>query len=76
MTLDENMVYADARLSTHAPTVEVRVADVCLAPEDAAVPGVLVRALVETAAADRDAGRRRIPSRARTRSRRSERRRA
>lgn len=48
--LDEGMVYFDARLSRNHPTVEVRVADVCLRAEDAALIAVLVRALVETAA--------------------------
>ncbi|MFJ7206160.1 glutamate--cysteine ligase [Streptomyces sp. NPDC098789] len=47
---DEGMIYFDARLSATYPTVEVRVADVCL---DAATPvllAALIRALVETAA--------------------------
>ncbi|WP_461172910.1 glutamate--cysteine ligase [Arthrobacter sp. Z1-9] len=47
--LDEGMIYFDARLSRNHPTVEVRVADVCLRAEDAALLAVLVRALVETA---------------------------
>ncbi|WP_104043619.1 glutamate--cysteine ligase 2 [Arthrobacter sp. ZGTC412] len=47
--LDEGMMYFDARLSRNHPTVEVRVADVCLRAEDAALIAVLVRALVETA---------------------------
>lgn len=46
---DEGMVYFDARLARHHPTVEVRVADVCLRSEDAALLAVLVRALVESA---------------------------
>jgi carboxylate-amine ligase len=46
---DEGMVYFDARLSRNHPTVEVRVADVCLRGEDAALIAVLVRALVESA---------------------------
>lgn len=46
--LDEGMIYFDARLSRHHPTVEVRVADVCLRAEDAALIAVLVRAMVET----------------------------
>ncbi len=54
--LDEGMVYADARLSAVHPTVEVRVADVCLRAEDAALLARLVRALVERAAADARAG--------------------
>lgn len=47
--LDSGMVYFDARLSAHYPTVEVRVADVCLDPEDAVLIGALVRALADTA---------------------------
>jgi carboxylate-amine ligase len=47
--LDEGMLYFDARLSRNHPTVEVRVADVCLRAEDAALLAVLVRALVESA---------------------------
>ncbi|MEV5054263.1 glutamate--cysteine ligase [Arthrobacter sp. LAR12-1-1.1] len=48
--MDEGMVYFDARLARLHPTVEVRVADVCLRAEDAALIAVLVRALVESAA--------------------------
>ncbi|GAA2199386.1 glutamate--cysteine ligase [Sinomonas flava] len=48
--LDEGMVYFDARLSREHPTVEVRVADVCLDAADSALLAVLVRGLVETAA--------------------------
>lgn len=55
--LDEGMVYFDARLSRNHPTVEVRVADVCLVPEHAAALAVLVRALVETAAREWNSGR-------------------
>lgn len=47
--LDEAMVYFDARLSRSYPTVEVRVADVCLQPQDALLLAALSRALVETA---------------------------
>ncbi|RLV51067.1 YbdK family carboxylate-amine ligase [Nocardioides mangrovicus] len=46
--LDPGMLYFDARLSAHAPTVEVRVADVCLEAEDALLVAVLVRGLVST----------------------------
>ncbi len=49
---DEGMVYFDARLCRHHPTVEVRVADVCLQAEDTALIAVLVRALVESASRD------------------------
>src|SRR6201995_4067132 len=48
--IDEGMVYFDARLARHFPTVEVRVADVCLRINDAVLLASLVRALVETAA--------------------------
>ncbi|XAS67682.1 glutamate--cysteine ligase [Micrococcaceae bacterium Sec5.7] len=40
----------DARLSARHPTVEIRVADVCLDARDAVLIAALVRALVETAA--------------------------
>lgn len=48
--LDEGMVYFDARLSRHYPTVEIRVADVCLRAGDAVLIASLARALVDTAA--------------------------
>lgn len=48
--LDEGMVYFDARLSSHFPTVEIRSADVCLQSRDAMLIAALSRALVETAA--------------------------
>ncbi|WP_076258727.1 glutamate--cysteine ligase [Intrasporangium flavum] len=50
--LDEGMVYLDARLSEHYPTVEVRAADVCFTDEEAVVLAALCRALVETAAGE------------------------
>ncbi|WP_460772272.1 carboxylate-amine ligase [Microbacterium sp. GXF7504] len=56
VTMDEGMVYFDARLSSHVPTVEVRIADVCLEAQDAVTIGLLVRALVTRAAADWRAG--------------------
>lgn len=46
---DEGMVYFDARLSRAYPTVEIRVADVCLEAWHTALLATLVRALVETA---------------------------
>lgn len=55
--LDEGMVYFDARLSRRYPTVEIRIADVCLEPEHAAVLAALVRALAETAAREWGNGR-------------------
>ncbi|GAA2457104.1 glutamate--cysteine ligase [Actinomadura vinacea] len=48
--LDEGMIYFDARLSRRYPTVEVRVADVCLRSADTVLVAALVRALVDTAA--------------------------
>lgn len=50
--LDEGMIYFDARLSRGHPTVEIRIADVCLYAEDALTLAVLARALVETAAGE------------------------
>jgi len=44
--LDAGMVYFDARLSEHYPTIEIRVADVCLHPDDTVLIGALGRALV------------------------------
>ncbi|MGC3956085.1 MAG: glutamate--cysteine ligase [Propionicimonas sp.] len=48
--LDDGMLYYDARLSVRYPTVEIRVADVCLVAEHAAAIATLVRALVEASA--------------------------
>lgn len=47
--LDGGMIYFNARLSPRYPTVEVRVADVCLEAEDAVLQAALVRGLAETA---------------------------
>ena len=55
--LDEGMVYFDARLSRHYPTVEIRIADVCLEVGDAVLLASLTRALVETAAREWRQGR-------------------
>ncbi len=55
--LDHAMVYFDARLSAKYPTVEIRVADVCLDPRTAALLAALSRALVETAAREAADGR-------------------
>src|SRR3712207_7392783 len=55
-SLDQGMVYFDARLSATWPTVEVRVADVALRVEDAVLLTGLVRGLVETAAREWRAG--------------------
>jgi carboxylate-amine ligase len=54
--LDEGMIYFDARLSRHYPTIEVRIADVCLHADDAVLIAALVRSLVETAARAWQAG--------------------
>jgi glutamate---cysteine ligase / carboxylate-amine ligase len=48
--IDPGMVYFNARLSDHYPTIEVRIADVCLRTGDAVLIAGLVRALVETEA--------------------------
>jgi carboxylate-amine ligase len=48
--LDEGMAYFDARPSRNYPTLEIRVADVCLDPRDAVLVAALARGLVETAA--------------------------
>ncbi len=48
--IDEGMAYFDARASRRYPTVEIRVADVCLDPRDAVLVAALSRALVDTAA--------------------------
>ncbi|NEN05509.1 YbdK family carboxylate-amine ligase [Diaminobutyricibacter tongyongensis] len=47
--LDRRMIYLDARLPHQLPTVEVRIADVCLDPRDTIVLAALIRALVDTA---------------------------
>ncbi|MFD4575466.1 glutamate--cysteine ligase [Streptomyces sp. NPDC058417] len=54
--LDEGMIYFDARVSARYPTVEVRVADVCLRADTAVLVAALVRGLVETAAREWRAG--------------------
>ncbi|MEU6957731.1 glutamate--cysteine ligase [Streptomyces sp. NPDC045714] len=53
---DEGMVYFDARLSHRYPTVEVRIADVCLDPADTVLLATLIRGLVDTAARQWRAG--------------------
>ena len=52
--LDRGMLYYQVRLSERWPTVEVRVADVCLEVDDAVLVGALARALVMTALAAAD----------------------
>jgi carboxylate-amine ligase len=61
--LDTGMVYFDARLSEHYPTIEVRIADVCLRAEDAVLLAGLIRALVETEARAERAGQPAPPAR-------------
>jgi len=48
--LDAGMIYFDCRLSHRYPTVEIRVADVCLDASDTVLIAALCRGLVETAA--------------------------
>jgi carboxylate-amine ligase len=54
--LDRGMLYFDARLSSRYPTVEIRVADVCMDLDDTVTIAGLCRALVATAAAEWRAG--------------------
>ena len=54
--LDAGMVYFDARLSQHYPTIEVRIADVCQHADDAVLIAALIRGLVETEARNWQAG--------------------
>jgi carboxylate-amine ligase len=56
VVLDEGMVYFDARLSRHYPTVEIRIADVCLRPQNGVLLAGIARGLVETAAREWRAG--------------------
>ena len=55
--LDVPSVYFHARLSPRYPTVEVRIADVCLEADDAVLLAGLVRALVATLIAETKRGR-------------------
>jgi carboxylate-amine ligase len=54
--LDRGMLYLDARLSEHLPTVEIRVSDVCTEVEDVCLVAALTRALADTAAREWAAG--------------------
>ncbi len=54
--LDEGMIYFDARLAQHYPTVEVRAADVCFTVDEAVVLAAICRGLVETAAQEWEKG--------------------
>ncbi|MEV0440895.1 glutamate--cysteine ligase [Streptomyces spectabilis] len=53
---DRGMIYFDARLSHRYPTVEIRVADVCLDAGTTVLIAALARGLVETAAREWRAG--------------------
>jgi carboxylate-amine ligase len=55
--LDEGMLYWYARLSSHLPTVELRIGDVCPTVDDSILLAALVRALVATLMEDIGAGR-------------------
>jgi len=59
---DAGMLYYDARLSDRQPTLEIRVADVCLYADQAAVIAALARALVETAIRKGDEEAPRVPT--------------
>ena len=61
--LDDGMIYFEARLSASYPTVEIRVADVCLDVSNAVAVAGLARALVESAIARWRAGERVEPVR-------------
>lgn len=54
--MDQGMIYFDARLSHTFPTIEIRVADACTDLEDTVLIAELARAMVETAARSRAAG--------------------
>jgi carboxylate-amine ligase len=54
--LDADMIYFNARLSRHYPTVEVRISDICLRAEDATMIAAVTRALVDTASSEAAAG--------------------
>ncbi|MDG4823103.1 glutamate--cysteine ligase [Asanoa sp. WMMD1127] len=57
MLLDEGMLYWYARLSSHLPTVEIRIGDVCLTIDDTILVAALIRGLVAAAMEDIEAGR-------------------
>jgi carboxylate-amine ligase len=50
VVLDEGMLYYDARLAAHYPTVEIRAADVCFTVEESVVLAAICRGLVDTSA--------------------------
>lgn len=53
---DKGMIYFDAPLSHRYPTIEIRVADVCLDPSTTVLLATLARGLVETASRQRQKG--------------------
>jgi carboxylate-amine ligase len=55
--IDIGQNYWYARLSSHLPTVELRIGDVCPTVDDSILVAALVRALVATLMAEIDAGR-------------------
>jgi len=61
--LDEGMIYFDARLSRHYPTVEIRVADVCTDVDTAAALAAICRGLVDAAAEESERSRDAEPAR-------------
>ncbi|HTF06658.1 MAG TPA: glutamate--cysteine ligase [Asanoa sp.] len=61
MLLDEGMLYWYARLSSHLPTVEIRIGDVCLSIDDTILVAALIRGLVSAALEDIEAGRPALP---------------
>lgn len=54
--LDRKMLYYDARLSDHLPTLEIRVADVCGTVETTVLVAAIVRGLVLTALRELEEG--------------------
>jgi carboxylate-amine ligase len=62
--IDAGMIYFQTRLSRKYPTVEIRIGDVCLEAGSAVLLAALIRALVETAARQWQAGEPPMPVRA------------
>jgi carboxylate-amine ligase len=59
--LDDGMIYWYARLSSHLPTVELRIGDIGPTVDDSILVAALARALVATVMADVSAGRAAAP---------------
>ncbi|GAB2586141.1 putative glutamate--cysteine ligase 2 [Paractinoplanes abujensis] len=55
--MDESMIFYYSRPSANFPTVEIRVADVCLTADDTVLVAALARGLIGAAIADAEAGR-------------------